>query len=74
MHVSNIRCRKLKENQIRPVGAAMYFKENVNRLIVECLEKDVLRSIRLEPAWYPAKGPAPHIISIHKAVFISQYS
>lgn len=66
MHVSNIRCRKLKENQIRPAAVAMYFRENANHPIVKYSEKAVHRSIRSAPAWCPVREPALHIISIHK--------
>ena len=66
MHVSNIRCRKLKENQIRPAAVAMYFRENANHPIVKYTEKAVHRSIRSAPAWCPVREPALHIISIHK--------
>lgn len=66
MHVSNIRCRKLKENQIRPAAVAMYFRGNANHPIVKYSEKAVHRSIRSAPAWCPVREPALHIISIHK--------
>ena len=66
MHVSSIRCRKLKENQIQPVAVAMCCRENVNRPIVKCLERAALRSIRSEHVWYPVKEHVLHIISTHK--------
>lgn len=42
----NMRCRRSKANQIRPVAVAMCFRENANRRTAGYLEKSVPRSIR----------------------------
>ena len=66
MHVSNIRCRKLKENQIGlPLWRCTSGEMQTIR-IVKYSEKAVHRSIRSAPAWCPVREPALHIISIHK--------
>lgn len=58
--------RRWKDGATRPAAAEKYCRANVHRHNVRYLERDARRFIRWEPAWFPAKEPAPHFISTER--------